>query len=181
MHLPLSHSTIRSLRPADAPSIARHVNDAEVCRYLLLVPYPYALTDAESWIAQVSAESPEVNFGIDLGGEIVGGIGLQVNTATAPGAAPHSAEIGYWLGRAYWGRGVVTEAVAALTAWAFSELRLKRLHAGVFGPNVASTRVLTKAGYEYEGRRRAHYHRNGQFYDGLMYARLNPEDPPTSD
>jgi RimJ/RimL family protein N-acetyltransferase len=174
MNLALSKSTIRTLRPEDAPSVARHIGEYEVSRYLLMVPYPYSIEDAEGWIARVSTETPETDFGIAIDNEIVGVIGLKIDTATVPGIAPHAAEIGYWLGRSVWGRGIASEAVAALTEWAFSELRLTRLQAGVFAPNAASARVLEKAGYEYEGRLRARYFRNDEHYDGLLYARLRP-------
>ena len=84
----------------------------------------------------------------------------------------HTAEIGYWLGEPYWNRGILTEAVVAITGWAFAERQLARIHAIVYAPNVASARVLEKAGYEFEGRARAHYCCDGEFIDALRFGKV---------
>ena len=76
------------------------------------------------------------------------------------------------LGEPYWGRGIISEALAALTEWAFTDLRLIRLHAHVYARNPASARVLAKAGYEFEGRLRARDFRDGEFIDSLLYAKV---------
>jgi RimJ/RimL family protein N-acetyltransferase len=81
-------------------------------------------------------------------------------------------KIGYWIGEAYWGRGIITEALNAMSEWAFRELNLVRLYAKVFARNQASARVLEKAGYIFEGRLLAHYSRDGEFIDGLLYAKV---------
>ena len=87
-------------------------------------------------------------------------------------ACQHSAEIGYWLGETFWGQGIATEALNAVSEWAFRELHLVRLCAHVFARNGASARVLEKAGYAFEGRLLAHYSRDGEFIDGLLYAKV---------
>ena len=86
-----------------------------------------------------------------------------------------SAELGYWLGERAWGRGVMTEAVAAFVPWAFDRYSLTRIYAHVFEFNVASTRVLEKAGFLCEGRLRKAVIKNGQVLDELMYARIRED------
>ena len=103
---------------------------------------------------------------------MVGGIGL---TPAQPGpldGSTHRAEIGYWLGETFWGRGIASEVLPALTEWAFCELNLVRIEAAVYARNRASARVLEKAGYTFEGTKRSCYLRDGEYIDGLMYAQV---------
>ena len=171
MQLTLSKSTIRSFRPGDAESITKHISTRSVARNMLRIPHPYSLQDAEQWIDIATKREPRTNFGIAIDDQIIGGIGLDVNPNGVV-ACEHSAEIGYWLGETFWGRGIATEAVDALSEWAFHEQRLVRLYAKVFARNPASARVLEKAGYTFEGRLLAHYLRDGEFIDGLLYAKV---------
>jgi len=169
MHFTLSKSTIRSFRLDDAASITKHIGTYSVARNMLRIPHPYSLQDAEQWIGIATKQDPQTNFGIAIDDEIVGGIGLDVNPSGVA-ACEHSAEIRYWIGEAYWGRGIITEALNAMSEWAFGELNLVRLYAKVFARNQASARVLEKAGYIFEGRLLTHYSRDGEFIDGLLYA-----------
>jgi RimJ/RimL family protein N-acetyltransferase len=98
--------------------------------------------------------------------EAVGGIGFTVQ----PDVAHRSAEIGYWLGEKFWGRGIATEALKAVTEYAFANYDLCRLYAHVFDWNPASARVLEKAGYRFEGRLKKSVTKNGQTIDQLIYA-----------
>jgi RimJ/RimL family protein N-acetyltransferase len=86
-----------------------------------------------------------------------------------------SAEIGYWLGEPFWGRGIITKALAAMTKYAFSNFDLIRLYAYVFETNPASMRVLEKAGYKLEGRLRKSVIKDGQILDQMVYAMLKDE------
>jgi len=173
MQFTLSKSTIRSFRPSDSASIAQHLGAYSVVRNMSAIPHPYTLQHAEEWIAIATGRTTQAHFAIAVGEEAVGGIGLEIGD---PGGriavCDHSAEIGYWLGEPFWGRGIMSEAVAALTEWAFKELGLVRLHAAVYARNPASARVLTKAGYEFEGRLRARYFKGGEYIDGLLYAKV---------
>ena len=171
MQLALTKSTIRSFHPDDAESITKHIGTYSVARNMLRIPHPYSLQDAQQWIGIATKHDPQTNFGIAIDDQIVGGIGLDVNPSGVT-ACQHSAEIGYWLGETLWGRGIVTEALNAVTEWAFRELHLVRLYAKVFARNCASARVLEKAGYAFEGRLLAHYFRDGEFIDGLLYAKV---------
>ena len=86
-----------------------------------------------------------------------------------------SCEIGYWLARALWNRGIVTEAVQAITEYAFGPLDLVRVQTGVFAWNEASMRVLEKCGYEREGVLRQGAFKDGQLVDCVLFAKLRPE------
>jgi RimJ/RimL family protein N-acetyltransferase len=170
MQISLSQALVRSFSPEDSPSIARYLDNERISRNMTRIPHPYTLTDAAVWIGIARADTPETHFAIALGDEAIGGIGvIPADPASHPFAAP-SAEIGYWLAEPFWGRGIMTEAVIAVTEWAFAELRLVRLHAAVYARNPASARVLEKAGYALEGRLRARYFRDGEFIDGFLYA-----------
>lgn len=136
------------------------------------IPHPYSLEHADEWIASTSRRMPETHFGIAIQDEVIGGIGVEIGDSGRRAVSAHCAEIGYWLGESFWGRGIMSEAVVALTEWAFSELRLARIQAAVFARNPASVRVLEKAGYAFEGRLRARFQRDGEFIDGLLYAKI---------
>jgi RimJ/RimL family protein N-acetyltransferase len=167
MELILNQAVIRGWRWDDIPSLVRHANNRRVWRNLKdRFPHPYTTTDAEHWIRQATGATPETHFAIGIGGEAVGGIGLDLQGDVFR----RSAEIGIWLGEAYWGRGIATEAVRALTEYAFSHFDVCRIFAGAFEWNPASARVLEKAGYAFEGRLRQSVTKDGQTIDQMLYA-----------
>ena len=167
MELRTDCCVLRQFRAADAASLARHANDRQVWLNLRdLFPHPYAIADAERYIAQVVDEMPVTRFAIDIDGEAVGSVGLKLGSDIER----RSAEIGYWLGQAYWGRGIVSAAVAAVTDYAFRELDLLRVFAVPFVRNPASARVLEKAGYQREGTMRCSAVKDGLIVDQYLYA-----------
>jgi len=147
----------------------RHANNRKVSINLRdRFPYPYTVGDARSWLDSVIGHKRETNFAIDVAGEAVGGIGFTVQ----PDVGHRSAEIGYWLGEEFWGRGITTDALIAVTEYAFSNFDICRLYAHVFEWNGVSARVLEKAGYTFEGRLRKSVTKEGQTIDQLMYAMI---------
>ncbi len=167
MELFLTQAVIRSWRPEDIPSLVRHANNRRVWRNLKdRFPHPYTVTDAEQWICQATAATPETHFTIAIDGQSVGGIGLDLHGDVFR----RSAEIGIWLGEPYWGRGIATEAVRALTEYGFTHFDLCRIFGGVFEWNPASMRMLEKAGYFFEGRLRKSVTKDGQTIDQMLYA-----------
>jgi RimJ/RimL family protein N-acetyltransferase len=172
VHLDLGDAhCVRSYVAADAAALARHANNPAVARGLRdRFPYPYTRADAETFLRGVGAAAIESDFAIASPSEVIGGIGVQrqhdVHRLTA--------EIGYWLGQPFWGRGIATRAVVAMSAWLFATTPLERLFACVFETNPASARVLEKAGYQLEGRMRRAVYKDGRILDQLLFARLRP-------
>jgi len=163
----LALCTVRNWQNSDADSLVEHANDPAVSSRLRdAFPYPYTAADAHLWIEFASSAEPVTNFAIVVDGQAVGGIGLRLQEDVHR----RSAEIGYWLGRQFWGRGIATEAVRAVTEFGFTTLDLCRIYAGVFEGNAASARVLEKAGYTYEARLRKAVFKNGEILDKLIYA-----------
>jgi [ribosomal protein S5]-alanine N-acetyltransferase len=171
VELKLAHCTLRPYRREDEPTLVRLANNRNVSRNLRdRFPYPYTAADAREWTTRVSVQSPVTQFAIVVDGELVGGIGIELGTDVFR----RSAEIGYWLGEPFWGRGLATEALRAATDYAFETFDVCRLEAGVFDWNPASARVLEKAGYTLEGRARRAVVKDGRTGDRLQYALVRP-------
>jgi len=143
---------LRRLEPSDAAALHRLINDWEVCRTLAHVPFPYGRELADKWIADTAAQLADgtachVAITGDENGEemLVGGIGLRI------GADHRVAELGYWVGRRFWGHGVAGEAVERLTRWALANLALERITASVATDNPASAAVLRRIGFREVG------------------------------
>jgi ribosomal-protein-alanine N-acetyltransferase len=145
-------------------------DDFMVARWMTRAfPHPYTLRDAEEWIAISTSDARGCNYAIDVDGTVAGGIGLEPFGGERSGTAA----FGYWLGRAYWGRGIGTDAARTLSDHALSAGRLRRLDARVFAQNVASARVLEKAGFQLEGTLRSFYlDRDDSVCDALAFARV---------
>jgi len=165
---------IRSFAPDDVCALIRYADNRNVWLGLRdRFPHPYTAADAAAWLAALQRQEPETHFAIASAMELVGGIGLELQEDVHR----HAAEIGYWLGEPFWGRGIATRAVQTLTGWAFGRFSLVRIYARVFSSNPASARVLEKCGYEAEGRCRLAVRKDGRWLDELIYARVNPDDP----
>lgn len=166
MEIRLERCTIRTWRKDDVDSIVPMADNRAVARNLRdRFPHPYGRKDAKAWIRNARAARPECMFAIDVEGKAVGGIGLH------PQEDIHrrSMEIGYWLGEPFWGRGITTEAVRALTRYAFQTFDVARVYAYVYEWNPPSSRVLEKAGYRLEGRLRKAVTKDGTTMDMLVY------------
>jgi RimJ/RimL family protein N-acetyltransferase len=167
MLLKLTTCEVRSWKAADAPSIATHADNRKIWINLRdRFPHPYTERDARTFLRRVQQSAGEAFFAIAVNGEAVGGIGFMLQTDVER----VSAEIGYWLGEAYWGRGIATEALIAVTGYAIEHHQLTRLFALPFATNAASCRVLEKAGYVLEGRLRRSAIKDGVILDQLQYA-----------
>ena len=167
MILTLERSDVRSWRATDLEPLVRHANNRNIWINLRdRFPFPYGHGDGRRFIRAARKMVPETFFAITVGGEAVGGIGyvLQHDVERV------SAEVGYWLGETFWGRGITSEALAAVTRYAIEQHQLTRLFAVPFAYNTASCRVLEKAGYIVEGRLRRSAIKDGQIIDQLQYA-----------
>jgi [ribosomal protein S5]-alanine N-acetyltransferase len=167
MEIKLKNCTLRGWRVGDEHSLALHANNYKIWRNVRdRFPHPYTLEDARRWIEHASSEDPLTNFAIVMDGAAVGGIGLIFHDDIYH----RSAEIGYWLGEAYWGRGLTTEAVRGVVEWAFDNFDLARIYAGILEWNPASARVLEKAGFQFEARLRRAVTKENHTMDELLYA-----------
>jgi len=163
---------LRRWRAKDIKSLVEHANNINVSRYLRdRFPYPYTRKDARGFLASATgAGADDTRLAIDVAGEAVGGIGAIVGSDVER----FSAEVGYWLGESYWGRGIVTEALTLFSDHVFARMNLLRLFAVASAANGASARVLEKAGYQQEGVMRSAAVKFGQPHDQLLFARINP-------
>lgn len=133
-----------------------------------IFPLPYTLQEADRWI-RICNESPfHHNFAVLNQEQLIGGIGLL----RMGDVYRKTAEIGYWIGEPFWGTGFATEAVQAVTDWAFLNFDLYRIQAGVFEWNPASMRVLKKSGYHLEAKLQKAIHKDGKLIDEWMWVRL---------
>ncbi|HXG66254.1 MAG TPA: GNAT family N-acetyltransferase [Blastocatellia bacterium] len=169
MEIRCSGFIIRNWQSGDEESLVRHANNRKIWRNVRdAFPHPYTLADAQQWIQYANSMNPVAHFAIVVEGAAVGGIGFHLKEDVHR----KSAEIGYWLGEAYWGRGIATAAVRAMTEYAFANFDICRLYAAVFEWNPGSARVLEKAGYEFEGRMKKSVFKDGQIIDDLIYAQV---------
>jgi len=171
MELTGERCLVRPWRLNDAKPIAKHANNPNVARQLRdRFPHPYTIGDARTFIESVLDAYPVTTFAIDVDGESVGGIGFSPGTDVER----YSAEIGYWIGEEYWGRGIAAEAVRLVSEYAFRECGLLRLFALPFADNQQSMRVLEKAGYVREAILRSSSVKFGKPRDQAIYALVNP-------
>lgn len=158
---------LRPFRPEDAPRVQLLIDDPDIARNTLTIPHPYPEGMAAAWIdghARKWAAGQAGVWAVCLaGGELVGAAGLRLEPAH------RRAELGYWIAREHWGRGLATEAVRLLVDHAFDELGLARVFAHHFPWNPASGRVLEKAGLVREGVLRANVQKDGRAVDNVLY------------
>jgi RimJ/RimL family protein N-acetyltransferase len=175
MHLTLRTCVVRSWRTSDAEPLTRAANNRKIWMNLRdAFPYPYTLKDAREYIRGVRQRTPETSFAIAVNDEAIGGVGFVLK----PDVERVSAEIGYWLAEPFWGRGIASDALTAVTAYAVETHQLTRIFAMPFAWNAASCRVLEKAGYVLEARLRRSAIKDGQMTDQLQYAFIVDDDRP---
>ena len=136
---------LRAPQLEDAKTIAALANDRQIAENTARIPHPYKLADAKQWIRVGAPRAGEATFLVTLkDGTIIGACGVDLGDEPTP-------ELGYWLGRAFWGQGFATEAVRALIDHAFAELDHDALLAGARVTNPASRRILEKCGFQWLG------------------------------
>lgn len=165
---------LRPFAPADAPDVQRLADNRAVSIKTALLPYPYTLADAESWIGSHAADEAggrgrpwAVTRQED--GVLMGAIGLVIHPKDNVGL------LGYWLGQAHWGQGYATEAARDVVRWGFAE-GLAKIAADVFATNPASIKVLRRCGLRQEGLLRSHVQRDGVRLDVHCYGRLREDE-----
>jgi RimJ/RimL family protein N-acetyltransferase len=171
MHLPtaLPGCVLRPWRAADRPDLIRHANNRRVWRNMThTFPHPYTDRDADLWLAIAADPGASLQLAIDVEGSAVGGIGA----IAGEGIFAQTAQFGYWLGEAHWGRGIASAAARALADRIAAERLFARLEAQVFEWNPASMRVLEKAGFTREAVLRCAATKDGELIDTVLYARV---------
>jgi RimJ/RimL family protein N-acetyltransferase len=171
-------SLLRPWRKSDRGSLIEYANDREVWRNLRdIFPHPYTEAEADQFLAFSAADPPPAGvYAIEVDGEAVGCIALEQGRDIER----WSWEVGYWLGQPFWGRGIVPEALEAVTAAAFRIPELIRIYAPVFSWNQRSMRVLEKAGYSREAVMRRSGIKDGTVIDRVIYARVRDTGLPYS-
>ena len=159
---------------SDIPEIVRLLSDPAIAQMTLNVPYPYDEDDARQWLAFQEKErraGTGYTFAIALRDDdlMVGAIDIR------PNARHKKAEIGYWIGKPYWGRGYATEAARAIIRYGFETLEMNRIYALHFTGNPASGRVMQKAGMQFEGVLREDVKKGDVFQDHAIYAILRKD------
>jgi RimJ/RimL family protein N-acetyltransferase len=135
---------LRAPRLEDAKAVAQLASDRRIAENTARIPHPYALADAENFIASVNRADGEIAFLITREGVVLGACGIGMSEREAP-------DLGYWLGVPFWGHGYATEAVRAVIDHAFADLGYDALGAGARVTNPASRRVLEKCGFQWTG------------------------------
>jgi RimJ/RimL family protein N-acetyltransferase len=164
---------LSGLRPSDRSALVQHLNDRDIYDRTLRIPFPYTDAAANEWLARVARIAQEqgrpVHWAIRGADDALIGAcgfeGLQVGN-------PHRAEVGYWLAKPLWGRGIMTAVVQRVCRYAFEEFGLARIIAHVASHNPASARVLEKCGFQEEGFLRSHFFKDGRFIDARLFGLL---------
>jgi len=158
---------LRPWKIEDADSLVENANNFDIARFMSdAFPSPYTLEDAKNFIAFATKDEPIHIFAIDIDGQAVGGIGIHPQADIMK----KNAELGYWLGEKYWGKGIISKAIREIIPWAFNTYDITRIYARPFGSNMASQKVLEKAGFVLEARIKENIFKNGEYLDELIYA-----------
>ena len=162
---------LRAWTLADAPALAKLINNKKVQDNLRDgLPFPYGEEDAKVFLSAVLASDPDQNlaFAIEADGKLIG----SISATRCANIHFRTAELGYYLGEPYWGRGFATEAVRQICDYIYRNTDIIRIFAEPFAYNTASCRVLEKAGFQLEGLLRSNAVKNGRILDMKMYARI---------
>ncbi len=140
---------LRSWEKNELESLVKYANNWKVAKYLTgRFPYPYTKEAGEEFIKFATSSDPRHIFAIEVRGEACGAIGIH------PQEDIHikNAELGYWLGQPFWGKGIITKAVKEMVEFGFKTYDINRIFARPFGTNIGSQKVLEKSGFTLEGK-----------------------------
>jgi ribosomal-protein-alanine N-acetyltransferase len=163
---------LRAWRETDVESLVKYANNTNIAENLTnAFPHPYTRENGEAFIKYASSANPLHIFAIEVGGETVGGIGIHPQSDIMC----KNAELGYWLAEPFWGKGIISKAIAQMVQYGFSTFDIVRIYARPFGTNIASQKVLEKNGFVLEARIHENIFKNGVFQDELIYAVRKPQ------
>lgn len=162
--------TLRKFRELDLENLVKYANNYNIAKFLTNgFPHPYTKEDGKNFLS-IAIPHPCI-FTIDVAGEAVGSIGLFLQTDIHE----KSAELGYWLAEPFWGKGMITQAIREVVEYGFKTFDIVRIYARPFSTNLASQRVLEKAGFAYEARLKKALYKNGEILDEIIYAKFRDE------
>ncbi|WP_460908290.1 GNAT family N-acetyltransferase [Spirosoma areae] len=169
---PLTTGQLRPWREGDEESLVRHASNRRIWDNVRdFFPHPYTPRDAQSWVRSNKSYQQPNNLAVEVDRQAVGNIGFTVKDDIYR----YNAEIGYWLGEAYWGRGLMTEALPIMTEYIFKNFQVNRIFACVLEGNIGSMRVLERAGYQHEAVHRKAAVKNNAYLDEHIFAILRSE------
>lgn len=177
MHLNVSNGIhLTDFRKSDRNNLVTYLSEREIYDNTLRIPFPYTAALAEQWLERVQKQTQQVGHSLNWvirtqEEQLIGAVGLE---RQGPDAA-HYAELGYWLAKPYWGRGIMTDVIKAVSRYTFETMGYEKLIAHVFSFNSASARVLEKSGFEIEGYLKKHRIKNGKFVDSKLYGLLRDQ------
>jgi len=158
--------TLRPFRKGDERSHQKNINDKAIYKYTLRIPYPYTMQHAKKWVKlNLSPSKKQCRLVIDIEDEAAGSVSIE-NMDGFKG------EIGYWLAKKYWNKGIVTQAAGIMAKIGFKKLKLKRIYANIHHNNKSSARVLEKNGFLKEGLLKKAGLKKGKVFDVFMYAKV---------
>lgn len=159
---------IRPYELSDIERLALLANNINIAKFLTgRFPHPYTTEHAKSFIETFQKDIPTKVFAITLNGELIGGTGIHLQEDIFI----NNAEIGYWIGEDYWGKGYMVEAVKLISDYAFNTFPITRIYARVFGNNLRSMHVLEKAGFKLEAKFEKTLLKNGEILDEYIFAK----------
>lgn len=162
--------TLRKFTELDLENLVKYANNYNIAKFLTNgFPHPYTEEDGKSFLS-IAISQPCI-FTIDVAGEAVGAIGLYLQTDIHE----KSAELGYWLAEPFWGKGIITQAIQEVVEHGFKTFDIVRIYARPFSTNLASQRVLEKAGFANEARLKKALYKNGEILDEIIYAKFRDE------
>ncbi len=159
----------RPWKKGDEESLVQNANNYNVWKNLRnRMPYPYTMSDARNWISYCQYITPATNFAIEVDGKAVGAVGFELKEDIYE----KNAEVGYWLGEEYWGKGIATQALNFIIEYIIKNFDIHRIYACVFIHNLASRRVLDKAGFSLEAVHKEAVYKEGKYEDECIYTLL---------
>jgi ribosomal-protein-alanine N-acetyltransferase len=159
--------TLRPWTMNDLGSLVSFANNKNIANNMTdQFPHPYTIEKGKAFIEYATGSSPLHIFAIDINNKAVGGIGLHPQSDIYS----MNAELGYWLAEHYWGKGIVSKAIEKMLDYGFNTFNITRIFARPFGTNLASQRVLEKAGFKLEAKFEKTLFKNGEYVDELVYA-----------
>ena len=165
--------SLSPLKESDFPVFINRINDYNVYRYTVNIPYPYTLQDAYEALKYFTKRSKdfgrETSWSIRMNSEVIGGFGFKTSEDL------NETECGYWLAYEFWNQGIMTKVLNKMSDIAFTTYKFKRIFAYTFEENISSARVLEKCNFKLKDPCiKGYYNKDGKIYNGMLYEKVNP-------